>query len=354
MLKINNLRIEYQKGIPTLDQYDLTVEDGELVSLLGPSGCGKTTTLRTVAGFIEPVAGEITLNNTDITYLTPNKRNIGLVFQSYALFPHMTVFQNIAFGLKMRGINKNEINKRVDNALQMVDLEAFGDRRPAQLSGGQQQRVALARAVVIEPQLLLLDEPLSNLDAKLRVSMRTEIRRLQQRLGVTTLYVTHDQEEALAISDRVVVMNHGVITQSGPPEEIYNIPKSGFVADFMGFDNHFQSTIQNIDDQFMDITVADQIMRVPKPQSREQQLNSNTPIDIYFRSSTPELTNNSSEHSIPGNIILHTFQGDHVEYIVETDIGELIIRMSQHSQRFGNGPTFVNLDPQSLIVLPNN
>lgn len=354
MLEVNNLRVEYQKNTPTLDQYNLTVNEGELVSLLGPSGCGKTTTLRTVAGFIEPAAGQITLNTQDITYLPPNKRDIGLVFQSYALFPHMTVSQNIAFGLKMRGINKADIAKRVDNMLRMVDLEAFSDRRPAQLSGGQQQRVALARAVIIEPQLLLLDEPLSNLDAKLRVSMRTEIRRLQQRLGVTTLYVTHDQEEALAISDRVIVMDHGRIEQDGTPEAIYSTPHTGFVADFMGFDNHFQTTIEQVDEQYMGIQVIDRILKVPISRMEAHSPKDNIQVDIYFRSNTPNLSTEARDHSINGNIVLHTFQGDSIEYIVETDIGELTIRLPQDAPRFAVGSVFVNLNPQSLIVLPTD
>lgn len=354
MLEVTNLRVEYQKNIPTLDKYDLTVNDGELVSLLGPSGCGKTTTLRTIAGFIEPTAGQITLNNQDITFLPPNKRDIGLVFQSYALFPHMTVSQNIAFGLKMRGVNKTDIAKRVDAVLKMVDLEQFGDRRPAQLSGGQQQRVALARAVVIEPQLLLLDEPLSNLDAKLRVSMRTEIRRLQQRLGVTALYVTHDQAEAMAISDRVIIMDHGRIEQSGTPEEIYNTPRTGFVADFMGFDNHFRSTIATVDDQYADIKIADQILKVPIKQIRAESVQTRTSVDIYFRSNTPSLSHEPSQDAINGRILLRTFQGDNIEYVLASDIGELSVRMPQDAERFDIGAVFVNLNPQSLIIIPSS
>ncbi|MCY4537004.1 MAG: ABC transporter ATP-binding protein, partial [Chloroflexi bacterium] len=198
-LEIHDLTVSYEKNKPTLEQFSLDVEQGELLSLLGPSGCGKTTTLRSVAGFIRPDSGRIVINGRDYTHLPPNQRDIGLVFQSYALFPHLTVFYNVAFGLRMRRIPKKEVESRVANALKMVGLEAFANRRPAQLSGGQQQRVALARATVIEPQVLLLDEPLSNLDARLRVDMRQEIRRLQKQLGITTLYVTHDQVEAMSI-----------------------------------------------------------------------------------------------------------------------------------------------------------
>ncbi|MCB0043447.1 MAG: ABC transporter ATP-binding protein, partial [Caldilinea sp.] len=194
-------------------------------------------TLRTVAGFIDPSAGTVTIAGRNVTRLPPNKRDLGIVFQSYALFPHLTVFQNVAFGLERRRVNKAEQTQRVNDALALVDMADFAHRRPAQLSGGQRQRVAVARAIVIEPTLLLMDEPLSNLDAKLRVGMRTEIRRLQQRLGITTLYVTHDHVEALTLSDRIVVMNKGNIEQIGTPEEVFSNPQTPFVADFMGFEN---------------------------------------------------------------------------------------------------------------------
>ena len=352
MLEVRSLRVEYQKGVPTLDNYDLDVAQGELVSLLGPSGCGKTTTLRTVAGFIEPAAGQILVDGQDITYLPPNKRDMGLVFQSYALFPHMTISQNIGFGLRMRGIKGTEMTKRVKDALALVGLEAFGSRRPAQLSGGQQQRVALARAMVIEPRLLLLDEPLSNLDAKLRVSMRTEIRRLQQRLGVTTLYVTHDQVEAMAISDRVIVMNEGYIEQSGTPEEIYSSPDTGFVADFMGFDNHFPAAIETIDNENVILRSNQYKFQALAERVKVSALDSNQDVEIYFRSNTPSLTGKKQENAIPGDIVLRTFQGNNVEYIVETEIGELNVRLPEDAPRFDPGPIQVVLNTQALVVLP--
>ena len=252
-LEIHDLTVSYEKSAPALERFSLEVEQGELVSLLGPSGCGKTTTLRSIAGFLRPDSGKIVINDRDYTRLPPNRRDIGLVFQSYALFPHLTVFHNVAFGLRMRRVPKAEVRTRVANALKMVGLEAFADRRPAQLSGGQQQRVALARATVIEPQVLLLDEPLSNLDARLRVDMRQEIRRLQQQLGITTLYVTHDQVEAMSISDRVVVMNQGEIEQIGAPASIFAAPETAFVADFMGFDNHFGAAVLSVQDSMVTV-----------------------------------------------------------------------------------------------------
>jgi putative spermidine/putrescine transport system ATP-binding protein len=212
----------------------LSVADGEFLVLLGPSGCGKTTTLRMVAGFIEPTAGQVKLGGGDVTLLPPWRRNAGMVFQSYALFPHLTVAQNVAFGLEMRKLPKAEIDKRVEEALALVRLAGFGARLPRQLSGGQQQRVALARALAIRPDVLLLDEPLSNLDAKLRQEVRVEIRELQKQLGLTTVMVTHDQEEALTMADRLVVMNEGTVHQVGTQRDLYERPADRFVAGFVG------------------------------------------------------------------------------------------------------------------------
>ena len=220
-----------------VDDIDLETEPGEFLTLLGPSGCGKTTTLRMVAGFESPTSGEILLDGADMTRLTPDKRPMSMVFQSYALFPHLSVYDNVAYGLKLKKMGKTELSEAVESALTSMDLVKFAQRAPNQLSGGQQQRVALARAMVMRPKVLLFDEPLSNLDAKLRVAMRAEIRSLQQRLGITALYVTHDQDEAMAMSDRIVVMNKGKIEQIGTPDEIYRRPASVFVADFIGSAN---------------------------------------------------------------------------------------------------------------------
>jgi ABC-type Fe3+/spermidine/putrescine transport system ATPase subunit len=232
-LTIEGLRVEYGDQLAVND-LSLEAGQGEFVTLLGPSGCGKTTTLRAVAGFVAPAAGSIGVEGRDIGALPPHRRNIGMVFQSYALFPHLTVGENVAFGLRMRHVARAERDRRSAEALAMVGLGALADRYPAQLSGGQQQRVALARALVIEPQILLLDEPLSNLDANLRAELRSEIRALQSRLGITTLLVTHDQQEALAVSDRVAVMNAGRIVDIGPPEALCDHPSDAFAAAFIG------------------------------------------------------------------------------------------------------------------------
>jgi spermidine/putrescine transport system ATP-binding protein len=226
-----------------VDNIDLSVSGGEFFSLLGPSGCGKTTTLRLIAGFEEPTAGRILLDGADVSHVPPHKRNVNTVFQSYALFPFLSVFDNVAFGLKHASVTKAELKQRVGDALSLVSMADFAARRPAQLSGGQQQRVALARALVLNPAVLLLDEPLGALDAKLRRSLKVELKALQERVGITFIYVTHDQEEALTMSDRLAVMNAGRIAQIGTPQEVYESPADAYVADFLGAANLLQIVV---------------------------------------------------------------------------------------------------------------
>lgn len=237
-LELKNVNKSYA-GVAAVHDFNLDIEKGTLVSFLGPSGCGKTTTLRMIAGFEQLDSGTIRLDGSDIVSVPPNRRDIGMVFQAYALFPNLTVRENIAFGLQMKKTSKKEIEKRVNEVLEMIRLQDTARRYPHQLSGGQQQRIALARALAVQPRVLLLDEPLSALDAEVRVVLRGEIRRIQSELAITTVYVTHDQEEALSISDKVVVMNKGLIEQIGTPEEIYRAPMSRFVATFIGTANQF-------------------------------------------------------------------------------------------------------------------
>jgi putative spermidine/putrescine transport system ATP-binding protein len=239
-VRLDRVEKSFDGKTRVVDRVDLVVEPGEFFALLGPSGCGKTTTLRMIAGFETPDAGRITVGGAEVTHTPVHQRDMGMIFQSYALFPHRTVAENVAFGLRMRGIGKDEIGQRVTQALRQVALEGYEDRRPAQLSGGQQQRVALARAIVIRPRVLLCDEPLAALDRKLRQSMQLELKGLQQQLGVTTIFVTHDQEEAMTISDRIAVMNAGRIEQIGSSSEVYNRPRTRFVADFIGDINLFE------------------------------------------------------------------------------------------------------------------
>jgi iron(III) transport system ATP-binding protein len=251
-----------KKDFYAVQDTTLDIEPGTFVTLLGPSGCGKTTTLRMIAGFESPDEGEIYLGGEAINALTPNKRDTAMVFQSYALLPHYNVFDNVAYGLKIRKLPKEEIKRRVMNILELVELQGMEARMTNQLSGGQQQRVALARALVLEPGVLLFDEPLSNLDAKLRVTMRTEIRKIQQQVGITAIYVTHDQSEAMSISDKIIIMSKGKVEQIGTPQEVYYHPNSKFVADFIGEANFLDAKVEQVKGEKADISVGDQLLTV--------------------------------------------------------------------------------------------
>ncbi|OPJ62278.1 ABC transporter ATP-binding protein [Clostridium oryzae] len=248
MVELVNVVKKFQENSAAVDNINLTVKQGEFLTLLGPSGCGKTTTLRMIAGFEEPTDGRIMLDSMDVSAKQPYERDINTVFQNYALFPHMNIYENIAFGLRIKKVKASEIEDRVNEALRLVRLEGYGKRMPSQLSGGQKQRVAIARAIVNNPKVLLLDEPLGALDLKLRKEMQFELKHLQQKLGITFIYVTHDQEEALVMSDRIVVMNKGKIEQVGLPGEIYERPKTKFVADFIGETNIFSAEIEEVEE----------------------------------------------------------------------------------------------------------
>ena len=293
----------------------LNIEQGEFFTLLGPSGCGKTTLLRMIAGFNTVDGGEICFDEQVINTLPAHKRDIGMVFQNYAIFPHLNVADNVAYGLKARKVPKEQIIPRVDEALKMVQIDQLKARQPNELSGGQQQRVALARAFVIEPGVLLMDEPLSNLDAKLRVQMRTTIKKLQRRLGITTVYVTHDQEEALAISDRIAVMNQGNIMQIGKPEEIYRKPANPFVANFIGVSNFIDCSLDGQDPKAAVVKLHDGHsfqMPLRAPYSGEVILSAR-PEQLFF-----------SETGLPGRVNMSTFLGDFIQYEVELSTGQVL------------------------------
>jgi len=310
-----------------VDHLSLFIQEGELCTLLGPSGCGKTTTLRCIAGFYTLDEGEIFFGDKLMNDVSSFKRNTGMVFQNYALWPHMTIFDNIAYGLKIRKIRRSEIKKRVTAILELVHLGELEKRLPSQLSGGQQQRVALARALVIEPDVLLLDEPLSNLDAKLRVDMRTEIKKIQKNLKITTVYVTHDQEEALSISDKIVVMNQGKAQQIGPPRQIYENPENPFVADFIGIANFIKGKVAMIDEKNRVATIqAEHGFNIETTIEEPFTLNAEVltsvrpeAITVYRQGQVPEGLN-----SIDGVIKLTTYLGDVARYEVETPWGSTI------------------------------
>ena len=298
---------------------ELEIEPGSFVTLLGPSGCGKTTTLRMIAGFESPDEGEIFLGGEPINALTPNKRDTAMVFQSYALFPHYNVFDNVAYGLKLRKVPKNEIKERVTNILKLVELSDMEQRMTNQLSGGQQQRVALARALVVEPGVLLFDEPLSNLDAKLRVQMRTEIRRIQQTLGITAIYVTHDQSEAMAISDNIILMKGGVIAQMGSPTEIYYHPNSEFVADFIGECNFLPCTIKEREGKDLAVDVYGHPVLV---RSEEDHTGSG---EVVLR---PEAIEINDEGMLPCKVELSCFMGSYQNYHVR--VGDTLVKIADN------------------------
>lgn len=296
----------------------LTIEPGTLVTLLGPSGCGKTTTLRMLAGLEHPSAGRILIGGKDVTMLPANERDVSMVFQSYALFPHMSVAENVAYGLESSGMRKSDAREKAEEGLKQVGLSGYGQRLPADLSGGQQQRVAVARALVLEPQVLLLDEPLSNLDARLRRRVRTEIRELQQRLGFTAVYVTHDQEEALAVSDQIIVMQEGVIAQQGSPRELYEAPASSFIADFIGEANVVPCEVLRSDGGNAIIRVGTLEHAVPGRNARPG------PAKLAVRPNAITLEAGGNG-AFAGSIRHAAYLGDHVEYEVETASGTLFV-----------------------------
>jgi iron(III) transport system ATP-binding protein len=304
----------------------LTVEPTELLTLLGPSGCGKTTTLRMIAGFEQPDSGRVFIGEQDVTGLMANQRNIGFVFQNYALFPHLSVFENVAYGLRVQRQSEADISSAVGDVLGLVGLQGYERQFPNQLSGGEQQRVALARAIVIQPRVLLFDEPLSNLDAKLRVHMRGELRELQKRLHITAVYVTHDQEEAMAISDRIAVMHQGAIVQEGTAEDLYRRPASEFVAQFIGRTNLLAGRVLSAGPSGIEVEVAGQRIRVS---DEAAQVMAGQTVRLVVRPEVIELRPADSGSGVPGTIVSRTFLGEKAEYQVR--VGTDLLQVTSYN-----------------------
>ncbi len=333
---------------------DLQVKQGEFITLLGPSGCGKTTTLRLIAGFETPTSGDILLDGKVITHEPVNKRPMTMVFQSYALFPHMTVYDNICYGLRVKGVHK-ELSEKVEMVMQIMNLVGLEKRMPHQISGGQQQRVALARALVMEPRVLLFDEPLSNLDAKLRVQMRTEIRRLQKRLGITSIYVTHDQAEAMGLSDRIVVMNHGEIEQVGSPADIYQRPATTFVADFMGRSNFIKSTVLSSTGQELCLDLHGQTIKIPKT---DHSFSVGDVVNLIVRPEAVTLSSSPTKTLLKGEIRQLEYLGPHAEYEVELPDGNIILAVMYNPLSIAfyeeGSEVWLEIANESIHVLPAN
>ena len=299
-VSLRKLTLSYGKSV-AVPNLNLDVVEGELIALLGPSGCGKTTTMRAIAGLLKPASGTITIDGRDVTHIAANKRGIGLVFQSYALFPHLSAYENVAFGLRLQKLPEPEIRSRTQTGIQTVGLTGFEDRKPQEMSGGQQQRVALARSLVMKPKVLLLDEPLSNLDARLRLEMRSELQRVQKSTGVTMVFVTHDQAEALAMADRIVLMKNGLIEQLGTPGQLYSEPETAFAAKFMGFENIFRTKNETL--------VSD-----------KGCLSLGTPANAPLLAWRPDAVQVGSG-PFTGHVLASSFAGAHREYVLDCAIG---------------------------------
>lgn len=321
-LELRSLTKEFGNGsekVVAVRDLSLTINPGEFVTLLGPSGCGKTTALRMVAGFETPTSGQVLLDGEDLSTLTPDRRPMGMVFQSYALFPHMSVFDNVAYGLKVKKLAAAQIKSEVAEILESMNLAHLANRAPNQLSGGQQQRVALARAMVVRPKVLLFDEPLSNLDAKLRGQMRIEIRNIQRKLGITSIFVTHDQDEAMSLSDRIIVMRNAVVEQAGAPEEIYRRPSSVFVADFIGRSNFLSvSSVKKSGTNKAEVETSGLTLKV---NTHADALSSSHPVllvrpeSIGVKSSSSSPEKRRANEGLVKNVV---FYGNHVEYLIDT------------------------------------
>ncbi|KNC18589.1 ABC transporter ATP-binding protein [Arthrobacter sp. RIT-PI-e] len=323
-MHLDNLVKQYPGGIsaePAVAGIDLDIRPGEFLTLLGPSGCGKTTTLRMIAGFETPSHGSLTLDGEDMVALTPDKRPMAMVFQSYALFPHMSVFDNVAYGLRLQKLPKKRVQEEVAFALASMSLTKLADRAPNQLSGGQQQRVALARAMVMKPKVLLFDEPLSNLDAKLRVQMRTEIRALQHKLGITSVYVTHDQDEAMSLSDRIVVMRQGRIEQVATPETVYRKPASVFVADFIGRANFLDTSIEQLTRDTDGARATVRALGATYTVPAHEGIGADSQVCLMVRPESVALSPLPDAREVSGNngrVLKSVFYGAWVEYEIET------------------------------------
>ena len=344
-VKFENITKKFNETV-AVDNVSCSFEAGTLTTLLGPSGCGKTTSLRIIAGLERATEGKILVDNEDVTLLPATDRDVSMVFQSYALFPHMSVIENVSYGLKMINVNKEEYIEKALETLKLVNLEGYEKRMPSELSGGQQQRVAVARAIVLKPKVLLFDEPLSNLDAKLRRQVREDIREIQQKLGVTTIYVTHDQEEALAISDKVIVMNKAVIAQEGSPKDLYNFPRNKFVANFIGDANVVKAEVINKNSNSYNIKIAEMNIKIQS----DNELNGD--ISVALRPEKISIDRNKDDNCIHATVNNASFVGSSYQYILNSKFGKLYVVSGDTNDIFKVGEeVFLSIDEQEVKIL---
>ena len=344
-VKFENITKKFNETV-AVDNVSCIFEAGTLTTLLGPSGCGKTTSLRIIAGLERATSGKILVDNEDVTILPATDRDVSMVFQSYALFPHMSVIENVSYGLKMINVNKEEYTEKALETLKLVNLDGYENRMPSELSGGQQQRVAVARAIVLKPKVLLFDEPLSNLDAKLRRQVREDIREIQQKLGVTTIYVTHDQEEALAISDKVIVMNKAVIAQQGSPKDLYNFPKNKFVANFIGDANDVSAEIINKQSNTYELRLAEMSVKIENNQDLKDK------VTLALRPEKIKIKRDNNNNCIHATIKNASFVGSSYQYILNSKIGNLYVVTGDTNDVFNVGEeVFLSIDEQDIKIL---
>ena len=348
VVKLENISKSYEKGKYVIKNLSLDVYEGEFLTLLGSSGCGKTTILRMISGLEHVTDGKVYIDDKDVTEVDPTKREVNTIFQNFALFPHMTVYENVSFGLKMKKINKQEIKERVTEVLKLVELDGFEERYPSQLSGGQQQRVAIARGIIMNPKVLLLDESLASLDLKLKKMMQIELKKIQKKLGITFIYVTHDQDEALTMSDRIIIIEKGVIKQEGSPKEIYEHPNSVFVADFIGESNIFKSTIIHIDENKTIVDFDGKHFSIP----RDEKDKLGKMVNIMVRPENVTISTEPFQNAIKGVIKTIVYDGSITKLFVDNE-GDFDLRVTvKGSVDYKEGDTtYIIVDDKDIVAI---
>ena len=348
IVRLENVSKSYEKGKYVIKDLSLDVYEGEFLTLLGSSGCGKTTILRMISGLEHVTDGRVYIDDNDVTEVDPTKREVNTIFQNFALFPHMSVFENVSFGLKMKKVNKEEIEKRVKKVLKLVELEGFEDRLPSQLSGGQQQRVAIARGIVMNPKVLLLDESLASLDLKLKRMMQIELKKIQRKLGITFIYVTHDQDEALTMSDRIIIIEKGVIEQEGTPQDIYQNPKSTFVADFIGESNIFKSKIVKVKEDTIDVEFDKRIFTIKK----EENDKLDDTINLMIRPENIYISHRPSKDSIQGIVKTVVYDGSVTKLFIDNEGDfDLKVTVKGSVDYKENDPAYIIVEDKDIVAI---